>query len=66
MSGRAPDDLIEEALEGYLGSMAQIRETLDSRYDDVTNGRVDLIDGEVFFESLRKRGEELRKLRGEK
>lgn len=40
MSGRAPDELIEEALAGYLEAMAEIRETLDSRYDDIESGRV--------------------------
>jgi len=66
MSGRDPDDLIEEALAGYLEAMAQVRETLDSRYDDIESGRVQAIDGEAFFESLRKREDELLKQRSQK
>ncbi len=34
---------------------------LASRYDDLKSGRVKLIDGETFFESLRIREDELLK-----
>ena len=37
----------------------QIRETLDSRYDDLKSGKVKAIDGEEFFESLRRREDDL-------
>src|SRR5260370_24555923 len=43
----------------YLQELAQTREMLDSRYDDIKSGRVKPIDGEAFFESLRLREEEL-------
>jgi hypothetical protein len=36
-----------------------IRETLDSRYDDLKSGKVKPIDGDEFFESLRRREEDL-------
>ncbi len=65
-TGRAPDDLLEDALAGYLQELAQIRETLDSRYDDVKAGRVKPVDGEAFFESLRQREEQLLKSRRSK
>ena len=37
------------------------RSMLDRRYDDLESGRVQPIDGEVFFENLRKREDELLK-----
>src|SRR5271169_4613465 len=59
ITGRAPDELVEDAMAGYLQELAQTREMLDGRYDDIKSGRVKPIDGETFFESLRKREEEL-------
>lgn len=52
-SGRAPADLIEDALSGYFAEVTELRETLDTRYEDVKSGRVKPIDGEAFFEKLR-------------
>jgi hypothetical protein len=57
--GCAPEKLIEDALAGYVPDLAQMREKLDSRYDDLKSGRVKPVDGEVFFEELRKREEAL-------
>ncbi len=59
ITGRAPDALVEDAMAVYLQELAQTREMLDSRYDDIKSGRVKPIDGEAFFESLRLREEEL-------
>jgi predicted DNA-binding protein len=39
-TGRAPNDLIEDAMAGYLQELAQTREMLDSRYDDLKSGQV--------------------------
>jgi len=58
-SGRATDDLVEDALSGYLAEIAELREILDGRYDDIKSGRVKPIDGEAFFDSLREREDEL-------
>jgi len=58
-SGRPTDELIEDAMAGYLAEIAELRDMLDSRYDDFKNGRVTPIDGEAFFERLRQRGLEL-------
>jgi len=58
-SGRAPDDLVEDALAGYLAEVSEVREMLDGRYDDIKSGRVKPIDGEAFFDSLRQRENEL-------
>jgi hypothetical protein len=32
------DELIEYAMAGYLAELAQVREMLDTRYDDVESG----------------------------
>ena len=61
-SGRgSADRLVQEVIEGYFDELAQTREMLDSRYDDLKSGRVKPIDGEEFFESLRLREDELLK-----
>ena len=62
-SGRATDDLLEDALAGYLEEVAEVRGMLDSRYDDIKSGRVKPIDGETFFEKLRQREDERLKQR---
>jgi hypothetical protein len=58
-SGRPTDDLVEDAMAGYLEEVAEVRQMLDGRYDDIKSGRVKPIDGEEFFESLRRREDEL-------
>jgi len=59
-SGRAPEDIVEDALAGYLDEVASVRETLDSRYDDLQCGRVSPIDGEEVFTKLREKSERRR------
>ena len=46
-------------LEKKLNDLAETRDMLDHRYDDLKSGRVKPIDGEAFFESLRQREDEL-------
>ena len=58
-SGRGTDDLVEDAMTGYLAEALQVREMLDNRYDDLKSGRVKAIDGEHFFEDLLRREDEL-------
>ncbi len=58
-SGRAANDLVEDALAGYLAEVAEVREMLDNRYDEIKSGRVKPIDGEAFFDNLRQRENEL-------
>lgn len=65
-SGRAGEDLLEDALAGYLDELTEMRNTLDGRYDDIRNGQVKPLDGEVFFENLRQREDELIKQRSPK
>lgn len=54
-TGRAPDELVHDALTGYLEELATLRTTLDTRYNDLTSGRVQPIDGEAAFSRLRDR-----------
>jgi predicted transcriptional regulator len=56
-TGRAPDDLVEDAMAGYLKELAETREMLDGRYDDIKSGRVNPIDGEEAFANLRRKSE---------
>jgi len=57
------DELVQDVVEGYFEELAQAREMLDSRYDDLKSGRVKPIDGEEFFETLRRREDQLLKKR---
>ena len=58
-TGYAPDKLVEDAMAGYVAELAHTREMLATRYDDLKSGKVKPVDGEAFFESLRKREDEL-------
>lgn len=60
-SGRAAAELVQDAVAGFVDELAGTREMLDSRYDDIKNGNVELLDGEAFFENLRQREDELLK-----
>lgn len=59
-TGRAPDELVQDALAGYLEELASLQETLDSRYDDLKSGRLKPIDGEEAFRRLREKSEHRR------
>jgi predicted transcriptional regulator len=60
-TGRATNELVEEVVAGYFDELAQTRQMLDSRYDDLKSGRTEPIDGEEFFDNLRRREDELLK-----
>ncbi|MGB2634757.1 MAG: hypothetical protein WAM58_12555 [Candidatus Acidiferrum sp.] len=60
-TGRAPDELVEDAMAGYLAELAQVRGTLDRRYDDIKSGRAKPIDGEEAFRRLHSKGEDRRR-----
>ena len=59
-TGRAANELVEDALTAYLEELASLRETLDSRYDGLKSGRVKPIDGEEAFRRLREKSERRR------
>jgi len=60
-TGRAPDELIEDAMAGYLSELAQTRKTLDGRYDEIKSGHVKPVDGEEAFNRIRTKSEERRR-----
>jgi predicted transcriptional regulator len=57
---RAPDDLVEDAMAGYLQELSQVREAMDGRYDDLKSRRAKPIDGEDALANLRRKSEERR------
>jgi hypothetical protein len=59
-TGRAPDDLVEDAMTGYLAELSQVRNMLDSRYDDIKTNGVQPIDGEEVFRQLRQKSQNRR------
>jgi predicted transcriptional regulator len=59
-TGRAPDELVEDAMAGYLTELTQVRSLLDGRYDDIKSGRVQPVDGEEAFDRLRQKSQDRR------
>ena len=55
-NGRATaEELVRSVVEGYIDELAQARETLNSRYDDLKTGRVRPIPGDEVEAYFRKR-----------
>jgi len=51
-TGRPADELLQDVVAGYFDELAELRQTLDSRYDDLKSGRVKPIPGdevEAYF-----------------
>ncbi|MDP2055124.1 MAG: hypothetical protein Q8L75_15925 [Acidobacteriota bacterium] len=59
-TGRRADDLVQDALSGYLEELGSLRETLGSRYDDLKDGRVEAVDGDEARRRLRERSDQRR------
>jgi len=56
-SGRGTDELLQDALAAYFDELAQTRDMLNSRFDELKNGRVKPIDGEEAFAHLKAKTE---------
>jgi hypothetical protein len=54
-TGRGPDELIEDAVAGYFEELAQTREMLNSRYDDLKSGRVKPVSGDEVVAHFREK-----------
>jgi predicted transcriptional regulator len=54
-TGRTPDDLVADAMAGYLDELSRTHEMLDRRYDSIRAGEVALIDGEEALKILKER-----------
>ena len=63
-TGRRTDELIEDAVAGYLAEIAEVRASLDRRYEEAKSGSVKLIDGEEAMTQLQQRSKERRRIRG--
>lgn len=59
-TGRAPNDLVEDAMAGYLQELGDVRGMLDTRYDDLKSGRVQAVEGQTAFVELRRKSEQRR------
>jgi len=62
-TGRASDELVEDALIGYFDELAQAREMLDRRYDELESGSVKPVGGEEALRLLMARTQEQRRNR---
>ncbi len=56
-TGRPKGELVEDAVAGYFDELAQARDTLNSRHDDLKSGRVKPIYGEEAFVRLKAKTE---------
>ena len=56
-SGRNTDELLQDAMAGYLDELAPLRDMFNSRYDDLKSGSVKAIDGEDAFVRLKAKTE---------
>ena len=54
-SGHNPDEVLEDAILGLFDELADVRRTLERRYDDLASGRVKPIDGKEAFTRMRAR-----------
>lgn len=62
-TGRSKTEFVQDAMAGYFDEIARIRSLIDSRYDDIKNGRVKPLDGEEAFARLRAKSEARRNSR---
>lgn len=54
-TGRAKEELVQDAMAGYFAELSQVRNMLDSRLDEIKDGKVDPLDGEEVFTRLRQK-----------
>jgi predicted transcriptional regulator len=59
-TGRRTDELVQEAVAGFVDELAAVRGVLESRYDDLKSGRVKPIDGEEALLRLREKSQNRR------
>ena len=52
-TGRAAHEFVQDAVAGYFEELAELRATLDRRYDDLKSGRVKPIGGDEVAARLR-------------
>ena len=52
LSGRPAGELVQDAVAGMVDELVETREMLDSRYDDIKSGKVNMIPGDEAFARL--------------
>jgi hypothetical protein len=52
-TGHPKEEFVQDAMAGYFEELAQVRGTLNSRYDDIKSGKVKLIPGGEVVARLR-------------
>lgn len=62
-SGRATSELLRDALAGYLDELAQTREMLNRRYDNLKSGVVNAVSGEEVEAHFRTKSAAARRSR---
>ena len=58
-TGRPANELAGDAITGFVDELVRTRAMLNSRFDELKSGSAVPVDGEAFFESLRKREQDL-------
>ena len=56
-TGLTEDQVVQDALPGYLDEIERTCTLIDRRYDDMKSGNVKAIDGEEAFARLREKSE---------
>jgi hypothetical protein len=60
-TGRQIDDLVQEAVAGFVDELTGVRSMLESRYDDIKSGKVKAIDGDEALTRLREKSQSRRR-----
>jgi predicted DNA-binding protein len=60
-TGRPPGDLVEDVIAGYFREIEDLQTLLDSRYDEIASGKVQLVDGAEAYRLLKERAAARRK-----
>jgi hypothetical protein len=60
-TGRPADELVEDVVAGYFDGLAETREMLNSRYDDLKSGRVKPISGDEVEAHFREKSAAVRR-----
>lgn len=59
-TGRAPEDLLEDAIQ-YLEELAGVRDMLNGHYDDLKNGRVRSVPSDEVADYFRDKSATVRR-----
>jgi hypothetical protein len=54
-TGRTADELVRDAVAGLVEDLRETRDALDSRYDDLKSGRIEILPGDQVIARLRAR-----------